>query len=216
MIQAQKLPAFLVNRYRAWQATTFAENKSWYHHLADQGQHPRSMVIACCDSRVHVEALFNADAGEFFIHRNIANLVPPYFPDGETRGTSAAVEYGVSVLKVAHLIVMGHSNCGGIRGCHDMCSGAAPELRESTSFIGHWLMNLREGYETVIGIEDEATRLAALEREGIRISMINLMGFPFVREAVQAGTLTVHGLWNDIGKGRLEYLDAEYGTFLPI
>ncbi|WP_333828194.1 carbonic anhydrase [Pararhodobacter sp.] len=216
MTEVQKLPSFLVSRYRAWQATTYAENKSWYHHLADQGQHPRSMVIACCDSRVHVEALFNADVGEFFIHRNIANFVPPYTPDGQTRGTSAAVEYGVSVLKVAHLIVMGHSNCGGIRGCHDMCAGTAPELRESTSFIGHWLMNLRQGYDNVAQIADEHERLEALEREGIRISAANLMSFPFVRDAVAAGALSVHGLWNDIGKGRMEYLDGASGAFLPV
>ncbi len=216
MIEAQKLPLFLVSRYRTWKMTTYAENRSWYHHLAEQGQHPRSMIVACCDSRVHVEALFNADAGEFFIHRNIANLVPPYSPDGQNHGTSAAVEYGVTVLKVAHLVVLGHSNCGGIRGCYDICCGNTPEEEVKSSFVGRWLLNLRPGYDNVAGIEDPEERISELEREGIRISLANLMTFPFVREAVEAGNLTLHGLWKDIGEGRLDYLDPETGTFLPV
>ena len=216
MIEAQKLPSFLISRYRAWKATTYTENKSWYHHLAEQGQHPRSMIIACCDSRVHVEALFNADAGEFFIHRNIANLVPPYRPDGQNQGTSAAVEYGVTVLRVAHLVVLGHSNCGGIRGCYDICCGNISEADVKASFVGRWLGNLRPGYENVASIEDPEERISELEREGIRISLGNLMTFPFVRSAVEAGTLTLHGLWKDIGDGRLDYLDPDTGTFLPV
>lgn len=216
MVHAQKLPTFLVKRYRAWQTTTYAENKSWYLHLADQGQHPRSMIIACCDSRVHVEALFNADAGEFFIHRNIANLVPPYRPEGQNQGTSAAIEYGVTALKVAHLVVLGHSGCGGIRGCDAICSGAVEGIDPQTSFVGRWLLNLRPGYENVAAITDPEARIAELEREGIRISLANLMSFPFVREAVEAGTLTLHGLWKDIGEGRLDYLDPETGRFLPV
>ncbi|KPQ07489.1 MAG: carbonic anhydrase CynT [Rhodobacteraceae bacterium HLUCCA12] len=216
MTEAQKLPTFLVNRYRAWKSTTYAENQSWYHHLADQGQHPRSMIIACCDSRVHVEALFNADAGEFFIHRNIANLVPPYRPDGQSHGTSAAVEYGVTALKVAHLVVLGHSNCGGIKGCHDICCGKAPQDEIESSFVGRWLMNLRPAFENVKAIKDPVERLDALEREGIRISLANLMTFPFVRQAVEDGDLTIHGLWKDIGEGRLDYLDPKTGAFLPV
>jgi len=216
MTEAQKLPSFLVSRYRTWRSTTYADNKSWYHHLAEQGQHPRSMIIACCDSRVHVEALFNADAGEFFIHRNIANLVPPYRPDGQNQGTSAAIEYGVTALKVAHLVVLGHSNCGGIRGCYDICCGKVPEDVIQSSFVGRWLMNLRPAYENVAGVEDPEARISALEREGIRVSLENLMTFPFVREAVEAGTLTLHGLWKDIGEGRLDYLDPETGTFVPV
>jgi len=216
MMEAQKLPSFLVSGYRTWKTTTYTENRDWYRHLAEQGQSPRSMIIACCDSRVHVEALFNADAGEFFIHRNIANLVPPYRPDGRNQGTSAAVEYGVSVLKVSHLVVLGHSNCGGIRGCYDICCGNTPEEEVAASFVGRWLDNLRPGYENVASIEDPEERIAELEREGIRISLANLLTFPFVREAVTNGTLSLHGLWKDIGEGRLDYLDPETGAFLPV
>ena len=86
------LPAYLAKRYQGWKATTFDENKGWYQRLAEVGQHPRFMVIACCDSRVNINAIFGADSGEFFIHRNIANLVPPYKKDEDYHGTSAAIE----------------------------------------------------------------------------------------------------------------------------
>lgn len=216
MLTAHKLPTFLVNRYRAWLATTYAENKSWHVHLAERGQHPRTMIIACCDSRVHVEALFTADAGEFFTYRNIANLVPPSKPGGDAFGTAAAVEYAVTVLHVAHLIVMGHSQCGGIRGCHDMCIDDSDDLASRSAYIGRWLGHLRPAFEKVRDLPDTESRVAALEHEGIRVSLANLMTFPFVREAVEAGSLTLHGLWKNIGEGRLEYLDGESGRFLPV
>ncbi len=216
MTHAKPLPSYLVQRFHGWRATTFSENKAWYRRLADEGQRPRAMIISCCDSRVHVTAIFGADQGEFFIHRNIANLVPPYEPDGNQHGTSAAIEYAVTALKVAHIVIVGHSNCGGVRGCHDMCSGHAPELEEKSSFVGRWMDLLRPGYERVKDIADEGERVRALEKQAILVSLDNLMTFPFVEEAVKANKLTLHGLWNDIGDGGLEQYTPEDGTFKPI
>lgn len=215
MRHARPLPNYLVQRYHGWKATTWAENRAWYRRLADEGQRPRAMVISCCDSRVHVTSIFGADQGEFFIHRNIANLVPPYAPDGEQHGTSATIEYAVSTLKVAHLIVVGHSSCGGVQGCHDMCSGAAPELEEKSSFVGRWMDLLRPGYDRVKDLP-EAEQLRALEREAVVISLENLMTFPFVRAAVEAEEMTLHGLWNDIAGGGLDCYDPATGSFVPI
>ena len=138
MDQAKPLPSYLLQRYHGWKATTYSENQAWYRRLASEGQRPRAMVISCCDSRVHVTSIFGADQGEFFIHRNIANLVPPYEPDGDHHGTSAAVEYAVRVLKVSNLMILGHSNCGGIKGCIDMCKGHAPELEASPDILSSW------------------------------------------------------------------------------
>lgn len=161
-------------------------------------------------------SIFGADQGEFFIHRNIANLVPPYEPDGNQHGTSAAVEYAVTALKVSHLVVMGHSSCGGVAGCHDMCTGHAPELEEKSSFVGRWMDILRPGFEKVKDIPDEAERKRALEKQAVLTSLENLMTFPFVQDAVKEGSLSVHGLWNDIEEGTLEqYLPSE-GTFKVI
>jgi len=215
MKNARPLPSYLVSRYHGWKATTFAENKGWYKRLADEGQRPRAMVISCCDSRVHVTAIFGADQGEFFIHRNIANLVPPYHPDGAQHGTSAAVEYAVTALKVSHIVVLGHSGCGGVEGCYNMCSGHAPELDEKSSFVGRWMDILRPGFERLAAGSDD-DRKQALEKEAVLVSLENLMTFPFVKEAVESDGLTLHGVWNDIGDGSLEGYDAAAEKFFPI
>lgn len=213
MEHARPLPSYLVQRYHGWKATVFEENRTWYRRLAEGGQHPRAMVISCCDSRVHVTSIFGADQGEFFIHRNVANLVPPYRADGEPHGTSAAIEFAVTSLKVAHVIVLGHSGCGGVKGCDDMCSGKAPQLLGKSSFVGRWMDILRPGYERVRDIEDDGERVAALEKQAVLVSLENLMSFPFVRTAVETGEITLHGLWNDIGEGGLQAYDGDAGRF---
>ena len=216
MVYVKPLPNYLIQRYHGWKATTFEDNHAWYRRLASEGQRPRAMVISCCDSRVHVTAIFGAEQGEFFIHRNIANLVPAYLPDGEPHGTSAAVEYAVTALKVSHIIVLGHSSCGGVRGCHDMCTGHAPDLEKSSSFVGRWMDILRPGYERVKDIKDEAERVARLEREAVLVSVENLMSFPFVKTAVENNELTLHGLWTDIAEGSLEQFDSSLKDFVRI
>lgn len=213
MHHARPLPSHFVQRYHGWRATTYAENRAWYRRLADEGQRPRAMVISCCDSRVHVTSIFGADQGEFFIHRNIANLVPPYETGGGQHGTSAAVEYAVTSLRVAHLIVMGHSSCGGVAGCHAMCTGEAPELEEESSFVGRWMDILRPGWEEV---QKDGGTMKDLEHKAVLVSLDNLMTFPFVRSAVEAGDLNLHGCWNDIGDGSLLHYLPEKGGFVPV
>ncbi len=215
MQQARPLPAYLISRFHGWRATSYQDNKAWFRRLAASGQHPRAMVISCCDSRVHVTSIFGADEGEFFIHRNVANLVPPYNPDGEYHGTSAAVEYAVTSLGVAHIVVLGHSNCGGVKGCHDMCSGHAPELEMKSSFVGRWMDILRPGYERIT-LTKPADPLRALEKEAVLVSLENLMTFPFVRSAVEDDRLTLHGLWTDTGEGGLEQYDPARTEFVPV
>jgi carbonic anhydrase len=216
MENAKPLPSYLVQRYHGWKATTYQENSSWYRKLASDGQHPRAMVISCCDSRVHVTSIFGADQGEFFIHRNIANLVPPFEPDGDHHGTSAAVEYAVSVLKVVHLIVLGHSQCGGIQGCIDMCKGHAPELEAKESFVGRWMDILRPKFAQVADIEDRDEQASQLEKHAVITSLENLMTFPFIAAAVADGSLSLHGLWTDIGEGGLQCYDRSKEMFLQV
>ncbi len=215
MLNAKPLPSYLAKRYQGWKATTYKDNEAWYHRLSDEGQHPRAMVISCCDSRVHVTSIFGADQGEFFIHRNIANLVPPYKPDGQQHGTSAAIEFAVTSLKVAHVIVIGHSSCGGAKGCHDMCAGLAPELEEKTSFLGRWLDILRPGYERIKDLP-EPERGRAIEKQAVLVSLENLMTFPFVKSEVESGRLSLHGLWHDIGEGLVEHYLPEIGEFRAV
>ena len=213
MQHAKPLPSYLVQRYQGWKATTHAESQNWFRRLGTEAQRPRAMVISCCDSRVHVTSLFGADQGEIFAHRNIANLVPPCEVDGGRHGTSAALEYGVTALKVSHLVVVGHSACGGIKGFHDMCAGHAPELEQETSFVGHWIDALRPAYDATSDIQDEEVRLREMEKRGVVTSLENLMSFEFVKSAVDAGDLTIHGLWYDISEGVLEEYSAEDDKF---
>ena len=217
MQHVRPLPNYLVTRYHGWKATSYADNRAWYRRLAAEGQRPRAMVISCCDSRVHVTSIFGADQGEFFIHRNIANLVPAYDPDGNQHGTSAAVEYAVTALHVSHLVVLGHSSCGGVQGCLDMCRGHAPALEQTSSFVGRWMDILRPGYERVKArglSEDQVVR--ALEKEAVLVSLENLMTFPFVKSAVESGALSLHGLWTDIGEGSLEQFDPAREIFTTV
>ena len=216
MHRIKPLPTFLLQRYQGWKATTYAENSAWYRRLATEGQRPRAMVISCCDSRVHVSSIFGADQGEFFIHRNIANLVPPFEPDGDHHGTSAAVEYAVTVLQVAHVVVLGHSRCGGVQGCIDMCEGRAPELEEKTSFVGRWMDILRPKYAQVADIAKEDDKSQRLEQLAVVTSMENLMTFPFVESRVNDGSLSIHGLWTDIAEGSMSQFVGKTLDFQPV
>jgi len=208
------LPEYLVNRYKSWKSGLFLEKQEKHARLALEGQSPKVMVISCCDSRVHVTSIFGAETGEFFIHRNVANLVPPYADDNAHHGTSAAIEFAVTALKVEHLVVLGHSQCGGVRHCHDSCHGNLPRIDKS--FVDRWMDILRPGYERVKHIEDEAERIKALEHTSVIIAIENLLDFPFVQEAVTSGQLSLHGLWHCIGDGGLMYYDSVQGQFAAV
>ena len=202
--QTSPLPNYLIDRYRAWYTNDFTESRTWYARLAQDGQRPRTMIVSCCDSRVNIVEMFGAEPGDLFVVRNVAGLVPPWNPDHQHHGTSAAVEYAVNVLKVAHIVVVGHRNCGGVHACHDMCAGLAPELEEATSFVGRWMDILRPGYERVAAkVAEPEARKAALDEEAVLTSLRNLGSFPFVTDAVSAGLLTLHGAFVEIGTGTL-------------
>ena len=210
------LPNYLIKRYKAWKATVYEEKKNWYKKIASEGQNPRAMVISCCDSRIHATSMFGADMGEFFIHRNIANLVPPYNPDGDHHGTSAAVEYALKTLQVAHIIILGHSHCGGIKSGYKLfCSN---QISHESIFVNKWLDILKPAYENIsknINRFDEGNN-ADLEKESIKFSLNNLTDFPFVKSALNKKELVLHGLWHDIGSGTLETLDPLSMNFIKI
>ncbi|WP_170766362.1 carbonic anhydrase [Ruegeria lacuscaerulensis] len=212
MNKAKPLPRYLVQRFQGWKETEYKDNQAWYRKLAD-GQHPRAMVISCCDSRVHVTSIFGADQGEFFIHRNIANLVPPYKPSGDFHGTSAAVEYAVKALKVAHILVMGHSGCGGVQGCIDMCSNDKSPLHDDFPFVAKWLQILKPRYKSVADITDVDARQRAFEHQAVLTSLQNLMSFPAISERVNKEELSLHGLWHDIGEGEIQVYNSEIDRF---
>ena len=210
------LPEYLVQRYYGWKATTFANNKSWYHKLAEDGQHPRAMIISCCDSRVHVTSIFGSDAGEFFIHRNIANLVPPFKEDQDYHGTSAAIEYAVKTLKIPHIIVLGHSTCGGVHSSFEYFSGNNPNLYKDSNFVASWLEILRPSFEKIPSNLSKNEKLKSLEKNTVLTSIENLTTFPFIKEAINNDTLSLHGLWHDIGTGDLMFYDNKSSKFILV
>jgi carbonic anhydrase len=216
MSPAKPLPPFLVERHHRWRRELAPQTRMRLSQLAADGQAPAAMMVACCDSRVMASDVFGADAGEFFVHRNIANLVPAYLPDGQQHGTSATIEFAVNVLKISHLIVMGHYGCGGVAGC--LRQYTDPELKEEkTAFVSHWLEILEPRVQPVLDKKlGETQTLRALEHQAVLLSLDNLMTFPFVKAAVEAGRLELHGIWNDIQGGVLDYYDAESGEFKPV
>lgn len=213
MNHIKTLPPVIVSRYRGWRATTYEENKTWYHQLAEVGQSPRTMVITCCDSRMQISSLFNLDMGEVFVHQNIANLVPTYKPDGAQHGTSAAIEYAVKVLKVASIIVLGHSNCGGIKGAHKMFSSQS-ESDGQDDFLTPWLKQIKPGFERALEIhKGKLDDLSTMEQQSVLVSMENIMSFPYVKSAVDEGRLALHALWNDTGAGLMLNYNPQTKSF---
>jgi len=204
------LPEFLITRYKNWKSSSYLKNANQYKELASLGQNPSTMVISCCDSRVHATSIFGADAGEFFIHRNIANLVPPYSPDGENHGTSAAIEYAIKELKIHNLIILGHNDCGGIKSGHSICSNNPnPEYE----FINKWLRILLPAFNIINKNVPEENQIKQLEEESIKISINNLFSFPYIKKAVNDEKLSIHGLIHDIGSGGLKFLNPSTEKF---
>jgi carbonic anhydrase len=198
----------LLEGYRRFRQTGWPERRALFEELAEHGQHPRALVVACSDSRVDPTMVFGAAPGELFVVRNVANLVPPFAPDAAYHGTSAALEFGVRALKVADVIVMGHAMCGGIGA---LLHGAP---NPSYHFLGGWIAMAESARTRVLACTPVEQAQQACEYEAVKLSLENLMTFPWVRDAVRAGTLTLHGTYFDIRTGILEMLGPD-GTFSP-
>ena len=198
--------------YRRFRAGSFLEARERYRHLAEQGQQPTVMMIACCDSRADPAMIFDAGPGELFVLRNVANLVPPPADDNAFRSTSAAIEFAVSVLKVRHVVIMGHAQCGGVRAYVDGAMGEAVAGR----YISRWASLLGPAYESIPAGLAAPDAAKALERAAIRHSLQQLNAFPFVARRVADGSLTTHGAFFGIATGVLEWLDSDSGDFQPV
>lgn len=206
-------PSRLINGYREFREGNFLVERQRYEHLAETGQKPRTMVIACCDSRSAPETVFNAHPGEMFVVRNVANLVPPYGPDDGFHSTSAALEFAVQSLRVENIIVMGHGRCGGIKAALNPDS----DPLSPGDFIGKW-MELLKPTAAMLDLETGLSggeRQTALEHLSIRYSLENLRSFPCVSILEGRGKLSLHGAWFDISHGELWTLDEADNRFYP-
>jgi carbonic anhydrase len=206
------LPQRLLDGYASFRAGRYAQEQDRYRMLGSGVQKPRIMLIACCDSRAAPETIFDAGPGEMFVVRNVANLVPPYAPDGRHHSTSAALEFAVLSLGVQHIVIMGHGRCGGIRAVVD--SG---DPLSSSDFIGRWMVGVAEVAAQVRADNGHGHDLhTAVERASVEHSLANLRTFPWVRNRVAKRELSLHGAWFDIAEGLLHAYDEGAHTWVVI
>lgn len=200
------LPAMLLDGYANFRSGRYASEAERYRRLGEGSQKPKVMIIACCDSRAAPETIFDAGPGEMFVVRNVANLVPPYTPDGGHHATSAALEFAVMSLGVKHIVVMGHGRCGGIRAAVQESSPLT-----HTDFIGSWMRAIKDVTRIVPRVvgENAETHERHIERASIEHSLANLRTFPWIRVKENKRELSLHGVWFDIAMGELHAYDED-------
>jgi len=207
-------PERLIQGYRDFISGRLPQEQSRYRELAEHGQSPEVMVIGCCDSRVSPEVIFDANPGELFVIRNVANLVPPYAPDGAQHAVSAALEFAVVALKIRHIVVLGHGRCGGVRA---FVEGRAP--LSPGDFIGKW-MEILTPIAASIGPQPHQTDLAKyldqMEHASAVQGLDNLMTFPWIRARVERESLQLHAAHFDVATGLLSAFDPETKTFASV
>lgn len=197
----------LIEGYRRFRVTGWPDRKRLFERLAEQGQRPRALVIGCVDSRVDPGMILDAGPGELLVVRNVANLVPPYAPDGNHHSTSAALEFAVRVLEVPDILVIGHGMCGGIAA---LLNGAPPQ---ATDFLVPWISIAARAKASVLACDDGNVDMQlACEQAAIALSLENLRGYPWIAERLAAKTLSLHGAHFDIRNGILTRLqpDAQF------
>jgi len=208
---------------RGFKKRFYEEQPDTMRTLLAEGQHPAALLIGCSDSRVDPALLMGAGPGDLFVVRNVANLVPPYRPSASLDGVGAAIEYAVRDLRVAHVIVLGHAQCGGIKALLNTVAGQRPE-RE---FIADWVSMAteacchyvpdpaRSGAVRAVSLDSLKAHPHVVERAAIQGSLRNLLTYPWLKIAVEGGTLSLHGWWFDLESGDLWATDPDNTLFLP-
>lgn len=204
--------AKLTTGFKAFRDGSFQQQRSTYETLVDQGQNPEVAVVACSDSRVDPAVVLQADPGDLFVIRNVANLVPPCEQEGDYHGTSAALEYAVEHLEVGHIIVLGHAHCGGVRSLFEK----PVQKNEINQFVPSWMNLVRSAYLRVEGTmpdapEEEKARMC--EQSAVLVSLENLMTFPSINRRVGDGRLRLHGWYIDIRSCTLHVYDPSQQHF---
>jgi len=198
-------PRLLIEGFQRFRERHFARGSVQFQDLVQFGQAPKTLVVACCDSRVDPALVLDCAPGDLFVIRNVANLVPPAENQGHYHGTSAALEFGVRNLEVQHIIVLGHAQCGGIHALLER------SVDKDESFIAGWMGIAEVARQRVERDHAEASsevRHRACEQQAILVSLNNLMTFSWIRERVEQGRLTLHGWYFDIEHGELLGYDA--------
>jgi len=208
----------LIRGYKRFYQRYFKNLQNPYPRLIENGQHPQTLMIACSDSRVDPAILFDTDPGDLFVIRNVANLVPPFEPTGDSHhGTSAALEFGVNHLHVKTIVVLGHSQCGGIKTLCASCAQAHATTDQAFSFIKDWVsiaIHAQKSADQQTHLTP-AEKLEYCEKEAIKISLNNLLTFPWIAEKVQQGSLKLEG-WYFSLDGHLSVWNPSEGRFCDV
>ncbi len=199
------MPDDLLERLRRFHDHTFPGVQDKFENLVRDGQHPTILFIGCSDSRLMPYLLTGTGPGELFIVRNVGAFVPPYDGSAGYHGTSAAIEFAVLNLGVARIVVCGHSHCGGIRALYDGVPEGAVNLQA-------WL---ELGREAVLPVQVSPEALRRTEQRAVVLQLERLMGYPMVRERVEARQLTLHGWHYVIEDGEVHVFDVRSGAFIP-
>ena len=205
-------PQDLKEKYKDWHNDTYLKKKNLFESLSNEGQSPKYIIISCVDSRVDPNSIFKSEPGELLVHRNIANIVPPYDYITEHSGTIAAIEFGITVLNIKNIIVMGHSGCGGIKNGFQMCKD---DGFNSNSSISNWLNLLKPAYKKIDSLTEEDS-INELEKINIKTSLENLKNYPFIQERINNKEISIYGSWINIGSGEIETLNFDTASFHPL
>ncbi|MBN2644036.1 MAG: carbonic anhydrase [Desulfuromonadaceae bacterium] len=200
----------LVMGFRRFQENYFTDDTGLFEQLR-QGQNPKTLAICCSDSRVDPSLLTDSAPGDLFVIRNVAGLVPPYQPDCHYHGVSAALEYAVKVLEVEHILLIGHSQCGGINGLMNLRAG-----QDDNEFINRWVEIAKPAKQAVLKTlagKPQPIQERACEQASLLLSLENLLTFPWVVKKVEARTLALHAWYVDIQSGELQHYVAKRGQF---
>lgn len=207
----------LIDGYKEFRKEYTGRQHAQYREWASKQQNPKVLMIGCCDSRVNPAIVTHAGLGELFVVNNVANIVPPYKVGKNTHhSTSAAIEYAVNNLGIEHIIVMGHSECGGVRA---LMSGYEGSGDGSYSFLSGWIDIITPAKERVLEQfpdTDIDGQCHACEKEAILVSLDNLAGFPWVKEKIDNGTLHIHGWHFSVSDALLQVYEPKKGVFTVI
>lgn len=199
------MPDELLVRLRRFHDHTFPGVQEQFQNLVKDGQHPTILFIGCSDSRLVPYLLTGTGPGELFIVRNVGAFVPPYDGSAGYHGTSAAIEFAVLNLKVSRIVVCGHSHCGGIRALYE-------EVNPQARNLAAWL---ELGREAALPVQLTPEALRRTEQRAVVLQLERLMGYPMVREQVEAGTIFLHGWHYVIEEGEVHVFDVKSGEFVP-
>ena len=204
------LPDFLIKQYIDWKENIFQKKQDLYQNLENKGQHPKAMIISCCDSRVDANQIFAANPGDFFIHRNVANLIPDLNIKNTNHEITTSIDYAILTLKISRIIILGHSNCGGIDYAFNKFSA---NNNESDSSLDNWIQSIKFSYDKVDKSKSKVDAIKSLEKESIINSIKNLKNYKKIDKLILDNKLQIHGLYFEVSTGKITQYDESSKKF---